>query len=297
MRHDENLLAREGDRHGSDDGHGPRGQPPRLALLGPAQRLRQPAGGADDVEQQPARSGHAGERDRDDAGAPQPHRRRPLLRDVDARLRRPRRRGSAGAAQPGQRHPRPGGPDAGRGRAGRPAVPPGRVRRRARRPRPGPAPAHEGRDGPGPRRDPRRRPDVCGRRRCRRAPPPLLVRRHLGLPPHDARRRVGRPDRPADHHADPDRDLRLAELRGHRGRRRRRPPRRHRVPGPALRQHVDGAARPDRAHHDARPARPGRHHQLRDGRPDPGERPDAPDPRHAELAPPDPQPRSTSPSG
>ncbi len=126
----------EGDRHGSDDGHGPGGQPPRLALLGPAQRLRQPAGRADDVEQQPARSGHAGERDRDDAGAPQPHRRRPLLRDVDAGLRRPRRRGPAGAAQPGQRHPGPGGPDAGRGRAGRPAVPPGRVRRRPRRPRP-----------------------------------------------------------------------------------------------------------------------------------------------------------------
>ena len=40
----------------------------------------------------------------------------------------------------------------------------------------------------------------------------------------------------------------------HRRRRRRRHARRHRVPGPALRQHVVRAARPDRPHHDPRPA-------------------------------------------
>ena len=69
-----------------------------------------------------------------------------------------------------------------------------------------------GRGRSGARRDAGRRPDVCGRWRSRRAAAPLLVRQQLGVAAHAPRRRVGRPDRHADDHADPDRHLRLAEL-------------------------------------------------------------------------------------
>ena len=70
----------------------------RLERVGPAQRLRQPAGRRrGPVQRQPARARHAGRRgrDRDDARASQPDLRRPALRDVDPRVRRPRRRRAA----------------------------------------------------------------------------------------------------------------------------------------------------------------------------------------------------------